>query len=61
MSKHMLDTLRRLADGGTCGFHYGTLKALVGRGLAETYISKYGTEYKISDAGRDLVAAEGRA
>jgi len=56
----MLSTLRRLAQGATesqTGWHFGTLKALVTRGLAETYRSESRTEYRITPAGREVTTA----
>ncbi len=47
----MRATLENLAKGNTAGFHYGTLEALVKRGLAEAYRGSMGTEYRITEAG----------
>jgi len=58
MSNHMLATLRNLVVGNTAGFHFGTLKALVKRGLAETYQGKYGTEYRATEKGCARVTRE---
>lgn len=57
MSRHLLKTLGHLSQAATnepggSGFHFGSLKALVDRGLAETFISYYGTEYRITQLGR---------
>jgi len=56
MTEHMLKTLRKLAEADTRqspGWHFGTLKALVKRGFAETFRGAYGTEYRITQAGRE--------
>jgi hypothetical protein len=57
MSKHLLATLQRLATDDTtvqAGWHFGSLKALVSRGLAETFKSTQGTEYRVTDFGRKV-------
>ena len=63
MTLHMLNTLKKLATGDGCGYHFGTLKALVKRGLAESVsrhdcFGHYGIEYRITDAGLAIVAKE---
>ncbi len=56
MTEHLQGTLLRLADGRTSGFHFGSLKALVARGLAATRRGEHGTEYVITDTGRKVAA-----
>lgn len=56
MSEHLQCTLLRLADGRTTGFHFGSLKALVKRGLAQTRRGVHGTEYIITDSGRTVAS-----
>lgn len=63
MSRHLFANLIKLANQDGCGYHFGSLNALVKRGLAERYKSNdcyghYCLGYRITDSGYDAIAKE---
>ena len=60
LSVHLAGTLVRLSSGSQVGYHFGSLKALVARGLATTRRGALGTEYVITDAGKIAVGEVAR-
>ena len=65
MTEHMAGTLRKLANGDGTGYHFGTLKALVKRGLTECVPSHdcygyYGLQYRITESGLKIVMERNR-
>jgi len=64
MTRHMLGNLKRVYDGEGCGFHYGTIHALVKRGLIEEYRSwdcygHFGLNYRVTPAGQNEIESRG--